>query len=114
MRVIKDAQPDPVPAVMRELPVGTNGQNQFPHPAEHLRSGGAGPKVGSGGREDPVEPVVDVCHLGVDTGNVRAARVGPVTVSAHADVSDHRLARPSPRHPPDAPPTPSPSPLPAP
>src|SRR4029077_2690476 len=92
MWVIEDAEPDPMPAVMRELPTGTNGQNQVPHLAENLRPGGARPKLGSGGRQDRVELVVDICHLSVDAAEVRAASVGPVTVSAYADVSDYRLA----------------------
>src|SRR6202011_5661074 len=92
MRVIENAEPDPVPAVMGELPAGTEGQDPVSHPATHLRTGGAGSELGGGRLEDPVELLVDVRYLGVVPADVRAASVGPVAVSAHADVSDHRLA----------------------
>src|SRR5205823_7417342 len=72
--------------------LGTVGQDLVPHPAEHLRAGGAGPELGGGRPEDLVELLVDVGHLGVGPADVGAAGVGPVAVGADADVGDHRLA----------------------
>src|SRR6185369_12854770 len=69
------------------------GQDLVPHPAEHLRAGGAGPELDGGRLQDQAELPVDVRHLGVGPAHVGAAGVGPVATGADTDVGDHRLVR---------------------